>query len=566
MPQIIINPEPQPRKTLNAFDTRTDAVEAWIANLPLADVGETRGLVFNALAEMNAEDLPNRQRFKALELFRSPIKYLGDALERYFVGSSFPLSPKANRAATLLHDIQLETAKGYRCISDELLKVDNLRQDFELLTASLHHASHYLGQCLLIAYQVYRPATPGLWSDIHRLYDAAERKGLQSSIVKDPRQQHNQKTTIEAQYKRILLLALANPNHLPQADMALVYAQLEQWAPQCRLYPATHFDEPPSVCVVDLESDAPPSYLVYSTIPPSATCRLLDTTGLIDTLRGLLPQSPSEPPKQPPDPREQQAAVLWKPLLQRLLNAWGMTSKRRFARSKADTETVELVFGLSAAHQLLNNRSTMDADHTIGHSHPPAARIHEKATATKGPSAAKKVIIYSSAILNESADGSCLKWKAADTDKMRVAELLMIRHRHPGQPWVVAVIRWLKTLNDGTVEFGIQLIAPDAIPVAVRPYSEEKSAHDYLKGLFLPELKATRQPASLIVPAFLYRADDILSLEMDQQEHHLQLVKAMESNRVFSRFQFSPTTWSISEKTSPPTRARQADSLRSSRQ
>ncbi len=540
MPRITTNPpKPQPQRAPVSFDTRIEAVETWVANLPLVNVGETCRLVFNALTELNTMELPPQQRFKVLELFRRPNRYLRDALKRHFVGASFPLSTKATKAAALLYGVQLETAKGYQRIADELLNVDNLRQDFTLLAAGLHRALYYLGQGLLTTYQVYRPASPDLWRNIHHLYDASERKGLQASAVKEP-YRHDRETTIEAQYKQILLLALADPHHLPQADMAQVYVLLEQWAPQCRLYPP-HVAEPSNVSIVDLESDAPPCHLVHSAAPRNTTSRLLDTSTLIHTLRGLLPQTPPEILTQRQALRSETPDAQWRILLQRLLTAWGMTSKRGFSRSVGTAENIELIYGISAIHQCLNGSDALVTENKSSFGHHPARRAGKEKQPLHSPAAANEGLPQSGTVLNESAGGACLKWKAANPGKIRVGELLAIRHdqRH-SQGWDVAVIRWLKTLSDHTVEFGIQLLAPDAIPIAVRLCNEEEPDHDYLKSLYLPELKATRQPASLIVPAFLYHVNDIVSLKMEHRELRLRLVKALESNRVYSRFQFAP--------------------------
>lgn len=534
MPQISMNPpEPQPRKQAEGFDANIEAVEAWIAGLPLANVSETCRLVFNALAEVNLMALPRQQRFRVLELFRRPAHYLGDALQRQFVGASFPPPAKTHKAAALLHGIQLEMAKGYRCISDELLTLDSLRQDFPLLAAALHRALYYLGQTLLTTYQVYRPAAPGLWRHIHDLYDTAERKGLQASPVKDPYRRHAVETSIEAQYKRILLLALADPYHLSQTDMSQVYDLLEQWAPACRLYPVNPFDEPPHAGIVDLEGDAPPAYLVYSTVRRSATCRLLDTTALLEPLRTLMSSTSTAPPAPETAQRGALSGALWKTLLQHLLTAWGMTAKRGYSRVPGAAEGAELVYGLGAIHQCLNGGAAEPENRSSFGHHPLRSRAETTAANESPP--------LSCTILNESAGGACLKWRQAEPGKLRVGELVAIRYgRQPAQGWGVAALRWIKSLGEHGVEFGIQLLAPDAIPIAVRLSNGEASEHDYLKSLYLPAMDATGQAANLIVPAFLYHSGDIVSLKMEHREQPLRLTKALESNHIYSRFRFTP--------------------------
>ncbi len=257
-------------------------------------------------------------------------------------------------------------------------------------------------------------------------------------------------------------------------------------------------------------------------------------------MHGLLPQKPPEFLIQAPTLRSKQPDTQWRTLLQHLLTAWGMSSKRCFSRFQETTENIELAYGFGAIHQCLNAPAALATENKSSFGHHLAARPGNKRRTPGSSTAALDGQLYSITALNVGAGGACLKWEEASPGKMRIGELLAVRHGHrSGQGWDIAVIRWLKMRSDRSMEFGIQLLAPDAAPVAVRLCSEEESNHDYLKGLYLPQLKATRQPASLIVPAFLYHVKDIVSVRMEHREVRLRLVETLESNRIYSRFQFS---------------------------
>ena len=521
-------------------------IEPWIKALPLADVGVTYHRVSAALSQLNDGDSTSEERFAALELFRDTIQYLSEGLKHHFVGASFPLTLKARGIANQLYELHLEMARGYQNIADELLELTALRRDFTMLATSLHRSLYYLNQGLLTHYQVYEPSNSECWRRIHLSYEAAERKGVQSSTVKDRYRQNKQSTTIEDQYKQILLLALANPYRHSQADMTGIYLLLEHWTPLCQFHPANHFDELQHACVVDLAGDEPPSYIAYSTVPLSATCRMLDTSALIQSLRNSMPRNPGEAPDQLAESGVPQTTIRWRDLLHSLITAWGMTTKRRFSRLQPKTTDIGISLGLSAIHQLIDRVvDPLPASEAAGIDERPAASRFRNDTSIGTATGAENSGTYLCEVINESAEGSRLKWHNTDKGKIRIGELVAIHHPHEsGEMPGIATIRWLKTIGRHAVEFGIQLLSPDAIPITIRLYSgkDQESGHDYLKGLYIPEFKANRQPASLILPAFLYHTDDIVSLMMDDQEHCLRLVKTIETTQGFSRFHFAALT------------------------
>jgi hypothetical protein len=517
-------------------------VEPWIKALPLADVGATYHRVSAALSQLNNGDLPSEERFAALELFRGTIQYLSEGLKHHFVGASFPLALKARGIATQLYALHLEMAGGYQSIADELLELTALRRDFTMLATSLHRSLYYLNQGLLIHYQIYEPDNSECWRRIHRGYEAAERKGVQASIVKDPYRQNKQSTTIEDQYKQILLLALANPYRHSQADMTRIHLLLEHWTALCHFHPTDAFDEQQHACFVDLAGDEPPGYIAYSSVPLSATCRILDTSALIQTLRNSIARIPDAPPDHPSKSGTPQTTIRWRDLVQSLISAWGMITKRRFSRLPPKMPAIGINLGLSAIHQLIGNVDPMPSGETGGGDQWPEAPGIRNADAIGSVNNTEDSGAFLCEVINESAGGSRLRWHNTNKGKIRIGELVAVHHPHEsGEMPGIATIRWLKTISKHTVEFGVQLLSPDAIPINIRLYDgkNQESGHDYLKGLYIPEFKATRQPASLILPAFLYHADDIVSLMMDDQEHCLRLVKTIETTQGYSRFLFA---------------------------
>jgi hypothetical protein len=197
---------------------------------------------------------------------------------------------------------------------------------------------------------------------------------------------------------------------------------------------------------------------------------------------------------------------------------------------------VEVSLGLNANHEMLARQFSSAGDSGGSGARPPFERKTSLPAKTAGDQ-----MKYFCSVINESAGGTRLRWNGTGEGNIRVGELLAFRHPHqPEDSWSLAAIRWLKSSNSRTVEFGIQHLSPSAMPVSIRLEKAQggETEHDYLKGFYLPELKAIRQPASLIVPSLLYHANDVIALKTNHQEHYLRLVNAIDSTPIFSRFQF----------------------------
>ncbi len=527
-----------------ALDIRSDSAEEWVAALPLANLGETCRLIFASLTQMNSTDASATQRFKALEPLRAPVHYLRDALRRRYTGVAFPLPEKAHRIAQLLREIQLEIAEGYQRVATQILAQNGLRQDLDTLISALHRALYYHGQALLTSYELYEEVGGQRWQEIYTLYLEAERKSLHLGVVKDAFKQGDNHTSVSDMFKQILLLALADPHRLTQHEMSTVYTLLEKWAGQCQLYSVTDFNEPPGMFVVDLSSDTPPTYLLYNSVQAHASTRLLDTTALSHGLRGLLAQANQDislaSARNNHDLKE---IALSRELLKRLLLSWGYTSKRGFSRSEQAT-TRAITFGLSASHEAVY-------PHLINNVRPfQAARNNPKVTCQ---------------IINESANGTCLRWDAGNAALARVGELIAVYHSDGGVETVgIAVIRWLKCHGDGNVDFGVQMLVPSATPVTVRLSDAREVDRDYLKALLLPALPRDEVGETLLTPAFLYRPGDIVSVNTEQGERRYRLVRAVEGTQAYTRFQFAPLTESLEEpvtEASEPPRRKNFDSV-----
>ena len=79
-----------------------------------------------------------------------------------------------------------------------------------------------------------------------------------------------------------------------------------------------------------------------------------------------------------------------------------------------------------------------------------------------------------------------------------MGELIGIREEKDSR-WCIAVVRWLRQ-ERGSLRLGVQLLAPKAVPLAIRVLQKRGGPTDFSRALLLPEVPAIGQNATLITP------------------------------------------------------------------
>lgn len=560
-----------------SFDTRPPRVEAWLAALPMTNVGETTRQLYQALREVNGLDIAPTQRLKFLEALRPVLGYVSDAMKKHYVGRPFPLPEKSRTVAHLARELLRQSALGYAIVAHEESRKSRLRRDNRVVGTAIHRAMRCFGAVLLNAYQVYTPFPDKIWGEVHHLLRMAIDQNVDGVPIKDTRYEQAKTSTIADVYKETALLALTCPYRLRQGEVEQVYQALETWAPLARLLEFAEPENPSGIFMINLETDSPPSYVVLQHIPRNTSyCRLLDTAELADRVREQF--STHEPNFQTEGKR------LPENVLHRLMLAWGVMPKRRYNRASKHSSVLATI-GLNAAHFFISGEivfNPMDGesdsgDGVIGEAAHPfldqraqfAVEVptsersqpvdvwdlnrhnNEQALAkllagtklqeTKQP-ATDHYDAQPWKMVNVSAGGYCLLWDNDDNAGAQVGELIALREQTDPDMfhWALGVIRWMKWIEGHGLELGVQMLSPGAVAIGLKASKHKKSARGYVRSLLLPEIRAIDQPATLLTPALPYRVDDTVTVYSHGKETRLKLTKQVENTGTFAQFHFSP--------------------------
>jgi hypothetical protein len=561
----------------NSFDSQPAQLSDWIASLPMANIGQTTKLLYQALSDLNRQDIPQAQRFKALEMFCTPVTHVCNHMKKHYVGRPLPLTERSLKIAHLSREITYALATGYKVLIMEQIAGIGKR-DRKLLLTSLHRAIKLLSHVLLKAYQVYEAYPGSTWLEVHSLYRYAESNDLHKTRVEYSSDDGSTQSTIIDTYKQILLLSLACPYRLRHSEAETVYQALEEWAPLCELQRADETSQ--GLFSVDLDTDQPPSYLqLRSGADNRNTLRVLDTHRLSEQVRKSL--------REQRDARASaNSEALRENMLRHLMLAWGVMPKRRFSRVR-DHAQVIVAMGLSSIHYFVSGEVAFN-DAAVGNecttelgssrgpafTHRPAfkarsmqedagrlpdiwemdiSQYHLEGDAL--PSSTEVAVARAAAgiridashstqnwkMVNVSAGGYCLLWNNMETTRAQVGELLGIRDNSDPDTfhWRLGVIRWLKLVEKRGLELGVQMLSPGAVGLAARLESSVRVKNgEFTRGLLLPEIATIQQAASLLLPSPPFMVGDVTVVNCHGKDVRVRLTQLVENTGSFAQFRF----------------------------
>ena len=582
------SPAPGVAAFLNAAKLR-----AWLDALPQANPRKTGQELLAALRQVNRATAPVNQRFHFLEQFRPLITDITDILHKHYATAAIPLDEKNRATADLTHTLLGEMAYGYKAVLLETAATPIVEANRNLLVMSAVHAMHYLARLLVDNYALYSPEPPTLWLELHQLYRYADYEAFASMNLPAQGGKPSDERSIDHTYRRIIMLALANPYHLMQGEALLVFSELDKWAEHCRILPLAAATSPTGQLYLDVDSDDPPTYapMGKQDIYP-VDGRLLDISGVLPVLerrnKELLTAAKSE------SGQLTLAGRKLRNMYKRLADAWGIRVERLSER-KLRSKPIEIAIGISAAHHFASLGAAFEPEANEiavrnskagrkGHSLSLIAenetpwlnedRAQRLATGIVQPRTSQFaadpvkdkdvwVKIYSTQahyeskkadsgttltfdntlcqLRDESRGGMAISCRKGHGLRLLVGEVIGFKSEQAptADDWSIGVVRWLRNDAQEKLDLGIGLLADDAMAVAVRGVKGVGKDSEYFRSLLIPKLDPTQYPTTLITPAAVFDVDSVIFVNTGTDVFHAQLTKLKDATNSFSLFQFN---------------------------
>jgi hypothetical protein len=523
-----------------------DAAEcaAWLQRVPLANVSLAQPILLRQLKLLHRHDLLPGERAAILETLRRPVIAVQADAANAFAGRPLPLAPPEQAALERTLDLWQTLAQGYlRCffaVCDDQTGRSRSLPALPALLAQRTISVFADWQVDLCRGEELPDAA--YWLQLHRVFAAAERLGVEALAVSDPVRHGATPTSALAAYAECNLLSTASAYELPARHIAWVARWARRWGAKLELLkvPPDDIRNRAVPLWVDLDAERPPGHVPQAT----GNGRWLETTELRKSLAAriaLLEQGRAPAELQLGDDVAQPAAGQ---LLQRLRQRWCAGGAQRREERHAATGSCRVVAGFEAVHFQLSGRQAFRApsrdDATLRREREEFETFGEHRHTLQtdsGPDDSHVenwLVMDDWQVVNESATGLCLARPLRAGVRIGAGMLIAVKIGS-GQRFALACVRWALRGTDDMLLAGIQLFPGEARPVAIRVIDPDERTATWRQGLLLPEIPALRIPTSLVIPAGSFKLERCVQVMVDHQPRVVKLFRILERGIEFER-------------------------------
>ena len=534
------------------FDIHPTAVKNWVQQLPLGSIGESSKLIFHALQKVNQQNNRLDHHLEFLEAITPTLVLFYPRLSQHFSNVSLPINNKTRNVIHVTTSLLNEALISYQFIFNSLLqkKPFGWKKPFSL---ALHRTIFYSSHIFCTQRLTYQPYSRSAWHTTYSCIQFAEKHNLLNKKHKSF-YSHQNTTSIDFEFKRLLLLSLLSAEDLSQNNMDQIHELMPLWIKYTDLTIA-EADEKATCFSLNLLNADPP-YLYgsksYTDIDLSQN-RYLSTSRLKKLLAGYSYKIENN------DAIQIGKSILSKNSIEALLNAWSRNHLRTGIRHEG-TGFVDIITGITGIHFVLNkqdqpaydevsvdipdniidfestlimepvnnlaNNSHLNLTHFLSNTEQEEDvwgkvyenKINEPLASTHwSESGSHKSYSFSKSILLDySDDGYRLSVNEKNIDSLKHNEMVAVRE-HALAPWALAQAKWLHFSKVGDLQFGLRILSHHVLPVSIR-YEANNGLSEPLPSL----LGLDRKKLMLFIPTLPTNLNG-KKLELEHQKQHSQI-------------------------------------------
>jgi len=525
------------------FKAYFQEINQFIADLPLANATKAAQLLYDKMQEIITIKATTEEKIQLLDLLCPTVERLYGSLKRQLLTIT-PLNAiqKAQETNWIIQ-LPLRFATIYASLISNNAS-ESTKKQHQNNAYAIFSAMYYLMEALIASYDLYQSPPQKLWYRLHTLYSLAEKINL----LNLPLNHSSQLENIDTLYKIGLLIAIASPYQLRRRDIEALYKTISKWAHNLEITT----DLTNTQYVIELNSDRSPIFsILYQKDQQTVYTRGINTAKFIQSIQHII--------KQHSDETTIQATALSKNVFDYIVRSWGGSYKRASKRQERKG-TIKVCIGLSALHYYISGRRYFDSAELLSNEKINVAEStsiqQQNTTATSrqdassegsfnlsaihGDNSMPKVNypLYDFILHDESEDGLCIITKEQNISMLQNGQIIGLHYSQDTQnnAWQIGIIRWLKHNDDKTISIGLQILAPEALTIAVKIADE--NATKLQRGLLLPNISSAAIPSTVILPAMHFTRNSKLRVFYEDNTAHIALVSPININNHFYQFTY----------------------------
>ena len=534
------------RDKLSFCDSNTKSLNEWISTLAIMQLGDTSKALFSALLELSELECSETLRFDLIQTLHPTIENVLGSLEKNFFNQGVITSDRNEHIIELAMLLRCYFAAIYinivRRSSDQLehqkFSFFALNQKKNLQTArtlATFQALQQLTQLLYQQHMLYSEPVAGQWLIAHQLYDAAVTHKYHHTTLEQPAGKPSLNNVAQA-YAQLILLDIFNTNQIRQSEIQALFQCSFDWAKMLQLLPK---ETELTKYVVDTSKDHPPIYnkKQSSGFNPNI---FISTNSLLDHVTATLHKNAEYISKN-------EKIYLAPALKFHVQTILGTTAERRHERYECSAQ-LHICFGLLTAHFYLskakNFAETLQLEHGYGLQSESRflSSWDKKESSDNQESSIQRLsreskAVYQADILDISVNGYRIKWTTEAPKNLRTGEYILVKETSHGH-WRGGVIRWLKQSSEKSLELGLEVLAQDIFPCAVRIQSD-RHVSNYHPALILKNQNLDETKTTIILPGSqIFREQQAVHLRLGKEEVKVYLLTAQLITQSFVQFDF----------------------------
>ncbi len=410
-------------------ETNKTKLSEWLMSLPLADMSKTLPEVTRAISSLNRTELPYKQRAELITLFDKNYQLIHDRFRPRCAGNA-NASAMDKESLSKLHNLTRELAFAHKIIVNDCQSKRQLWGKNKIKTRATAFAVFYLGIMLIEQYENYTPVPIYLWREINALFAHAGKDDVENITIEVS--ETHCLPSIEQNYVRNCLIALADPYHLDKGEHWQVFYYLQNCGHLAEISEDPDDFRKEECFIIDVTSENKPNFVTSELDDPEdPKIRLLLTFDLLRQLKYDI-DSFEQDNKLPANTFHRSIAFATAQYLWQHLNSHWRHRVERISRRYPIVTKVDVIWGMANISRVLG-------------------RVEQKG---RTPLSYDEISVLTNQerpeelswdAVNVSSGGIGLCSRHYMIPKIALGDLALIREYMDGKPaphWRLAICRW----------------------------------------------------------------------------------------------------------------------------